>query len=339
MPLLDYYQRYRENAQRKESIQFLRGLQQMLSSILDKNMSKIFSLSRSAHYYEQYQALSALTAYYFSLKKLNESPASMLPDVLFLDNPIPDYLHEHEQNLIKQLILEQKVTLEDIQTFNFTGTSLLDYLAKLPFPLNIKCLSEALNNNTPWKLFFDTTREQSVSAEITLLHQIRKKLIECNVEAFKLNNFCGISPELATVLGNPDLGTYIPIILYIFKCESLSESNPSEYREWIKPNYLNVLKEAIRKFINALPDQVLQEKYLNHPPVIQIFNMEIQLEPLSLPRNSTSAFTSLSTGIRSLMRLSFLNKEQKVSDVEDREANSDLLFPPAMAQTPPSRPG
>lgn len=341
MPLLDYYQRFKENSSLEKQ---KKNLKAILSNFSSQNIRKLFSCSEHI-FHEQYQALSALTAYYLWLKKPNEEVTHILA-YIFSCTDIPNCLNEKEKALIVNIIFERPFTQEDVENFSFDGSIIVDYLAGLPFPLNIKCLSEALNNNTQWKMFFDNTREQNAVASVSVERNIMKKLAACNIAAFQAGYFSDITPELAVILGVPELmapeiSLYIPTIFYLLHKENLSAE---ECRPLIKNLNLNSLKNAVRKFIKAIPDSELKTKYYNHQSIRHILTMEIPLPALNHhPRTAISiagTITQMSGAFFSQLRVGFSRKispnaqlaplnhpSQVVEQVAESEAATRLRRP------------
>ena len=259
---------------RLEPNQQIRILHELLTDFKSARLKQFLLLPSSS--VEQYVALSALVARYIWLSTQHDIQITNLPAIMNL-NAMANSFNANDNQLLRHIIFDNIIVTEAHTTaFACNGLVVVEYLANLPFPLNIKCLSEALNEKTQWKAFFDgtTLSEGLVDCRQLCQFSILSRLQKCNLDAFQNGDFGMIAPELATALSRGDIMPHTPTILRI-----LQENNgiSPESMIWITNN-LTAVKNAIRTFLDAMPDQVLSREYRNYEPVAQILAMQTQLE-------------------------------------------------------------
>lgn len=260
----------------------------VLANLSNAYMQTIFIKKNKLSDNEKYILLSALVARYEWIKHAENNGSLcnvVLPDM-------PTYWTEQEKALVYNMIFDQIKVFDpntDIKGININA--MLGYLKNLPFPLNSKCLSEALNAGTPWNSFFEkmVINETDAVLDMNLLcyMQLNNELHLANKKAFTDGQLVAISPEIATIVGYPDLVNHASKILRLLQEEELSDVSIG----WIRAEGTRA-KTAVLDFISAIPDDERKGVYrtmeISHlSPLAQFLNTKTRLEQISeIPRQA-----------------------------------------------------
>jgi hypothetical protein len=120
-------------------------------------------------------------------------------------------------------------------------------LENLPFPLNIKCLSEILIKGTSLNYASGMYEMMRRQIESSLVRETFTALKDCCVNAFKDKEFSNVLPEIAIILGRPDLITFIPHILHL-----LLSSEMMSMPEGLTKQKKAAIEAAADTFVNEL---------------------------------------------------------------------------------------
>lgn len=189
--------------------------------------------------------------------------------------------------LIKSLTQEKEITEDSIENFQGDRHFVINYLERLPFPYNIKCISEALSDQTNYHQLFDVivTKEAAGGNMDLLMCLTRNALLEkldcCHVIAAKNNLWsASILPEVKAILSTPHLRlNHLKIMRFLkdSKKDVLSENS----LEWLRRDGEEA-KTAVFDFINAIPNEFIQEKYQQRFIVKQLSHEMVSFEPSAI---------------------------------------------------------
>jgi hypothetical protein len=272
--MLGYYDSFIKKIARNNQKIYLKD---RLGYFNSDRMQKIFAARVPSQ--QKYVLLSALVARYYWLSTPQNQVASIV---------LPATWDRKERQLIQRLIRDDEVDIvskEDMKACLLNTETVFNFLATLPFPLNIKCLAEVFNDGTQWQLFFDSITPilPSVDYRGYCKQIILNHLIGCNIQAFNARKFEGISLELSILLVDLDLIGYAQGIFSLLQ-ERDGISPKSE--QWAKHN-IAAVKNALRTFIDLIPVRVLRnerslrEIYSNQSAICHVLAMQTRFERVS----------------------------------------------------------
>lgn len=174
--------------------------------------------------------------------------------------------------LIKDIILE-RVKISSNYKPEFSETQLIRCFSRLPFPLNIKCLSEALNQGTNWKVLLDGVEELPALDDLregSLHIDIHSKLIDSLVAARRGNLWNNkIALEIRVIINRQDLIKHAPKIQRLLSERELSLAS----RDWVQEEDA---KKVVIDFINAIPTEerrvYINQAYQQGTPLHEFLN-------------------------------------------------------------------
>jgi hypothetical protein len=242
----------------------------------------------------KYCIISALVARYIWLDTNSNLSLNNMHYNIHIIRTMPHELNHQQRQTLFRLVIDSlaPVTEAEINALRFNGSKIIEYIANLPFPYNIKCLSESLMEKTWLYKFFSVMPIDSPDLPANLYQmEIIERLESCNIQAFREQQFSMIAPELAATLGNPDLMEHIPVIYRL-----LQEHDELSTQSLAWANNITVtIKNAVLRFVMSIPDHNIQNSYLNKGTIRQIMARRTYAEQI------TGTLTPRSTSMLSWM--------------------------------------
>ena len=207
---------------------------------------------------------------------INGNPVVRMQDY-FSDIPLMSTFKDNEQlkQRIKDIIFEQ-VNIPagdylDGPDAQYDPSCLVKYLEELPFPLNIKCLSEALNANTNWSRFLDRTLDTAgiINCRVLVCVRICNALARCSANVQGSWN-PAICPEIRAI-AQPDLIGYAPQIRrLLIETKSPERTLSDASRAWAQESGA---KRAVLEFIETIPDETRKNSIRARELMIAFLNI------------------------------------------------------------------
>jgi hypothetical protein len=269
MSAMHYYEAITRLAIREQ----IEALQYGLSSFSSYYLKTILTIR--ADYNEIYLLFSALISrYIFLLESTSEGTTN--PTIPDFKDKMPEDLNPAQKQLMQNIIEGRHLTRSEIEEFPYSGLKMLAFFASLPFPYNMKCLTEGKIEGTAIENFGHYSERVGADFNDRELFKIEisAALNKCNIEAFKEGKFSAIAPELAVAIGKPSLAMYFQDI---FLVSQLNGEPPPYVKAWAKNN-ISEIKNAIGEFIKAIPSPELREQYKIKPAFAKILAMKTTYE-------------------------------------------------------------
>lgn len=246
----------------------------------------------------EYNVLSAWVSRYYTEKSTSQFELSL--------SDMPSELTWHQKSFLAGLVTSSEPTHSKVEYVDLQDNKIIDYFKNLPFPWNIKCLSEILIPGTKLNSHFNTYHGSDTGELISYEAQreiaqnlVLRALERCNRKALKelhLNR----TPEIAVILGHPELKAHIAHILHLFHEERLTP----ESKKWARKNSH---KQKVREFVNAISDEEIRRQYY----------VKMLSSPVSDFMQTKTYCESLAAIPGSLLREIFKCVSSKPEDVSD----------------------